>query len=51
MTRTKEKLALIEQTKQIAAGLAQTFAPFCEVVVHDLLDPKHAVLTVYSDGK
>jgi predicted transcriptional regulator YheO len=51
MTRTKEQLALIEQTKQIAAGLAQTFAAFCEVVVGDLLDPNQAVLTVYSNGK
>ena len=49
MTRTKEQLALIEQTKQIAAGLAQTFAPFCEVVVHDLLDPKHAVLMIQNN--
>jgi predicted transcriptional regulator YheO len=48
-TKTKEQLALIEQTKQIAAGLAQTFAPFCEVVVHDLLDPKHAVLTIQNN--
>jgi predicted transcriptional regulator YheO len=48
-TRTKEQLALIEQTKQIAAGLAQTFAPFCEVVVHDLLDPKHAVLMIQNN--
>jgi predicted transcriptional regulator YheO len=49
MKRTKEQLALIEQTKQIAAGLAQTFAPFCEVVVHDLLDPKHAVLMIENN--
>jgi predicted transcriptional regulator YheO len=49
MKRTKEQLALIEQTKQIAAGLAQTFAPFCEVVVHDLLDPRHAVLMIENN--
>ena len=41
--------ALIDQVKQIADGLAQTFAPFCEVVVHDLRDPRHAVLAIHNN--
>ena len=41
--------SLIDQLKQIAEGLAQTFAPFCEVVVHDLRDPKHAVLAIHNN--
>jgi len=41
--------ALIEQVKQIADGLAKTFAPFCEVVVHDLRNPEHAVLAIYNN--
>lgn len=41
--------SLIDQLKQIARGLAQTFAPFCEVVVHDLRDPKHAVLAIHNN--
>lgn len=41
--------ALIEQVRQIADGLAQTFAPFCEVVVHDLRNPKHAVLAIHNN--
>lgn len=41
--------ALIEQVKQIADGLARTFAPFCEVVVHDLRDPEHAVLAIHNN--
>jgi len=41
--------SLIDQVKQIAQGLAQTFAPFCEVVVHDLRDPKHAVLAIHNN--
>lgn len=41
--------ALIEQVKQIADGLAQTFAPFCEVVVHDLRDPHHAILAIHNN--
>jgi len=41
--------SLIDQLEQIAQGLAQTFAPFCEVVVHDLRDPKHAVLAIHNN--
>jgi predicted transcriptional regulator YheO len=44
-----DQAALIDQVKQIAQGLAQTFAPFCEVVVHDLRDPKHAVLAIHNN--
>lgn len=33
----------------VADGLAKTFAPFCEVIVHDLLDPKHAVLAIHNN--
>lgn len=51
MTKTsssKEQSALIEQVRHIADGLARTFAPFCEVVVHDLRDPGHAVLAIHN---
>lgn len=41
--------ALVAQLDQIAAGLAQTFAPFCEVVVHDLRDPDHAILAIHNN--
>lgn len=47
--RTAQQGLLLEQVKQIADGLAQTFAPFCEVVVHDLLDPAHAVLAIHNN--
>ena len=47
--RTKEQRAIVDQVKQIAQGLSETFAPFCEVVVHDLLDPKHAVLAIHNN--
>jgi predicted transcriptional regulator YheO len=49
MQRTPEQTLLLEQIKQVADGLAKTFAPFCEVVVHDLLDPKHAVLAIHNN--
>ncbi|MET0210645.1 MAG: PAS domain-containing protein [Burkholderiaceae bacterium] len=47
--KTPEQHLLLSQLKQIADGLAQTFAPFTEVVVHDLLDPAHAVLAVHNN--
>ncbi|MEK6423443.1 MAG: PAS domain-containing protein [Burkholderia gladioli] len=40
---------LLEQIKQIAKGLSETFAPFCEVVVHDLTDPSHAILEIHNN--
>lgn len=47
--RTPEQRLLLEQLKQVAEGLAKTFTPFCEVVVHDLLDPSHAVLAIHNN--
>lgn len=48
-TDKAEQTALLEQIKQIAQGIGETFAPFCEVVVHDLLDPQHAILAIYNN--
>ena len=47
--KTPGQQLLLAQVKQIADGLAQTFAPFSEVVVHDLLDPAHAVLALHNN--
>jgi predicted transcriptional regulator YheO len=47
--RTPEQQLLLAQIKQVAEGLAQTFAPFTEIVVHDLLDPEHAVLAIHNN--
>ena len=46
---TPEHRQLLEQTLHIAQGLGETFAPFCEVVVHDLLHPKHAILAIHNN--
>lgn len=40
---------LLDQIKHIAQGLGDTFAPFCEVVVHDLTDPKNAILAIHNN--
>lgn len=47
--KTPEQQRLPGQIKQVAVGLARTFAPFTEVVVHDLLDPEHAVLAIHNN--
>jgi len=49
MKKTPEQHNLLEQMKQVADGLGQTLAPFCEVVLHDLLDPEHAILAIHNN--
>lgn len=40
---------LLEQLELIAEGLGRTLAPFCEVVVHDLRDPAHAIVSIHNN--
>lgn len=47
--RDEEQKALLGQLEQVAQGLSATFAPFCEVVLHDLLDPKHSILAIHNN--
>jgi len=47
--RTPEQRLLLDQLRHVADGLAKTFAPFCEVVLHDLLDPRHAILAIHNN--
>lgn len=44
-----EKELIIHQLKQIAEGLGETFAPFCEVVLHDLTHPEKAILAIHNN--
>ena len=46
---TPEQQHLLAQMQQVAQGLAATFAPFCEVVVHDLTHPKNAILAIENN--
>ncbi|AGE94310.1 helix-turn-helix transcriptional regulator [Citrobacter farmeri] len=41
--------SLLSQLDTIAKGLSETFAPFCEVVVHDLKDPEHAIMSIHNN--
>lgn len=47
--RSAEQEVLLDQLQQVALGISQTFAPFCEVVVHDLLDPQHSILAIHNN--
>lgn len=41
--------SLLSQLDTIAKGLSETFFPFCEVVVHDLKDPEHAIMSIHNN--
>jgi len=47
--RTADQQHLLDQLKHVAEGLGRTLAPFTEVVLHDLLDPGHAVLAIHNN--
>ena len=49
MKKTPEQQNLLEQMQQVADGLGKTLAPFCEVVLHDLTDPEHAILAIHNN--
>lgn len=46
---TQTDANLLDQLAQVAKGLGETFAPFCEVVVHDLTDPAKAIMAIHNN--
>src|SRR5579883_574064 len=40
---------LLQEACKIAQGLAETLAPLCEVVVHDLTNPEHAIVQIENN--
>jgi len=48
MPQQSENL-LLSQLNTLAEGISETFAPFCEVVVHDLQNPQHSILAIYNN--
>ncbi|MCI1679480.1 MAG: PAS domain-containing protein [Ewingella americana] len=48
MSGSSEKW-LLDQLNAVAAGLGETFAPFAEVVLHDLRDPQHSIIAVHNN--
>jgi predicted transcriptional regulator YheO len=49
MKKTSEHQNLLAQMRQVADGLGKTLAPFCEVVLHDLTQPEHAILAIHNN--
>jgi predicted transcriptional regulator YheO len=47
--KKKPNKLLLRELQTIAQGLGKTFAPFCEVVVHDLSHPKHAIFAIENN--
>lgn len=48
MTKKPDK-QLLDMLRHMAQGLGETFAPFCEVVVHDLSNPKNAIVAIENN--
>lgn len=46
---TSEQKLILEQVTHIASALGSTFAPFAEVVVHDLRSPQNAILGIFNN--
>ena len=49
MRKTTEHQNLLAQMQHVAEGLGKTLAPFCEVVLHDLTQPEHAILAIHNN--
>jgi len=47
--KKKPNKLLLRELQSIAQGLGKTFAPFCEVVVHDLSHPKNAIFAIENN--
>lgn len=47
--KKKPNKLLLRELQTIAQGLGKTFAPFCEVVVHDLSHPKKAIFAIENN--
>ncbi|ACR32062.1 helix-turn-helix transcriptional regulator [Burkholderia glumae] len=48
-TSVSEQASLIEQVRTIAQGLGEMFAPFTEVVVHDLRTPENSIIAIHNN--
>jgi len=44
-----DKQWLMREASKITAALGEMFAPICEVVLHDLTDPEHAIVQIENN--
>jgi predicted transcriptional regulator YheO len=56
MSKSSEKIStlsdkawLMREASRITSALGETFAPLCEVVLHDLTDPEHAIAQIENN--
>jgi predicted transcriptional regulator YheO len=49
MSRLSDKAWLLREAAKITSALGKTFAPLCEVVLHDLTDPEHAIIQIENN--
>lgn len=49
MSTLSERAWLMREVAKIASALGETFAPFCEIVLHDLSDPEHAIIQIENN--
>lgn len=49
MSRLSDRAWLMREAAKITAALGETFAPLCEVVLHDLTDPEHAIMQIANN--
>lgn len=49
MSRLSDRAWLMREAAKITAALGETFAPLCEVVLHDLTNPEHAIIQIENN--
>lgn len=49
MSTLSDRAWLMREMSKIATALGETFSPFCEVVLHDLTDPEHAIIQIENN--
>lgn len=49
MAAVTDREWLLEEAKKVGAALAETFAPLCEVVIHDLTNPDNTIIQISNN--
>lgn len=49
MSKLSERDLILREAGRIVEALAETFAPICEVVLHDLTNPEHAIIRIENN--
>jgi predicted transcriptional regulator YheO len=49
MSTHDSRALILREASKVAEAVAKTFAPLCEVVVHDLTNPDHAILAIHNN--